>query len=133
MFVLLDFQGANATSMTAISGAFYFLGGIAMNVAGIFELILGNTFPAAVFIVYGAHWCQVAYTYDPAHALAATYAADGVPGALSMAYNSGNAFYDLSMTLVSFVFFLGSLRTNGPFALAIFCLIPLFALLAAGK
>lgn len=49
-----------------------------------------------------------------------------------MPYNSGNAMYNLTMTLISFIFFLGSLRTNAPFSLAIFCLIPLFAMLAAG-
>ncbi|KAK5120730.1 hypothetical protein LTR85_006088 [Meristemomyces frigidus] len=132
MFCLLEFRGANATSLTAISGAFYFLGGIAMNIAGIFELILGNTFPGAVFIVYGSHWCQAGYSSDPAHNLAGAYTAGDVPGALDGAYNSGNAMYNLTMTLISFIFFLGSLRTNAPFSLAIFCLIPLFALLAAG-
>lgn len=30
MFCLLDFKGANDTSLAAVSGAFYFLGGIAM-------------------------------------------------------------------------------------------------------
>lgn len=50
-----------------------------------------------------------------------------------MPYNSGNAMYNLTMCLISFIFFLGSLRTNAPFSLAIFCLIPLFALLAAGE
>lgn len=101
-----------------------------MNLAGIFELIMGNTYPAAIFIIYGSHWCQAGYAFDPAHNLVGAYGADG---ALNMGYNSGSAFYNLSMCLISFVFFIGSLRTNGPFCLAIFCLIPLFALLAAGE
>ncbi|KAK4540377.1 hypothetical protein LTR36_009234 [Oleoguttula mirabilis] len=132
VFCLLEFRGTNPTSLTAISGAYYFIGGIAMNLAGIFELILGNTFPGAVFIVYGCHWCQIAYADDPAHNLVGAYTADGVPGGLNLQYNSGNAMYNVAMTLTSFVFFLGSLRTNAPFSLAIFCLIFLFAFLAAG-
>jgi len=34
---------------------------------------------------------------------------------------------------ICFVFFIGSLRTNVPFALTLFVLIPLFALFAAGQ
>lgn len=37
------------------------------------------------------------------------------------------------MTLISFVFFLGSLRTNAPFSLALFCLIFLFGFIAAAN
>lgn len=131
MFCLLGFRGASPASLTAVSGAFYALGGIAMNVAGIMEWVLGNTFPAAIFIIYGSHWVQAGIAADPVHNFAGVYTADGVPGALSMPYNSGSAFYNLTMMLISFVFFIGSLRTNAPFALALFCLIPLFALLAA--
>ena len=133
MFVLLEWKGASASSLTAISGSMYFLGGIAMNVAAIFELILGNTFPGAVFMIYGSHWVNLGYSNDPLHNIAGSYTAEGVPGALNLPYNSGTAMYDVTMTLISFVFFIGSLRTNAPFALAIFCLIPLFGLLAAGQ
>ncbi|KAK5133513.1 hypothetical protein LTR08_007650 [Meristemomyces frigidus] len=132
VFCLLDFQGANSTSLTAASGAFYYVGGIAMNLAGIFEMIIGNTFPGSVFIVYGCHWAQTGYASDPLHNLSGTYtSAAGVSGLLSQQYNSGNGMYHLSMCFTSFVFFLGSLRTNAPLSMAIFCLVPLFALLAA--
>ncbi|KAK4982851.1 hypothetical protein LTR66_009061 [Elasticomyces elasticus] len=130
MFCLMGWSGADAASTVAVSGAFYFLGGIAMNLAGICEFILGNTFPMAVFIIYGSHWCQAAFSTDPAHNLVGVY---GKEGALSMTYNSGAAFYNVSMCLVSFCFFLGSLRTNIPFAIAIFGLIPLFGLIAAAN
>jgi len=40
---LLDFRGASVNSLTGISGTYYFLGGIAMNLAGIGEFILGNS------------------------------------------------------------------------------------------
>lgn len=101
-----------------------------MNIAGICEFILGNTFPFAVFVIYGSHWCNVAYTMDPAHNLLSAYGT-APTNALSTAYNSGQAFYNIVMMLISFVFFLGSLRTNVPFAVAIFFLIFLFAFFAA--
>jgi len=129
---VMQWRGADSTSLTGVSGSFYFLGGIAMNIAGICEFILGNTYPFAVFVIYGSHWCNVAYTMDPAHNLLSAYGT-GAAAAVSRSYNAGQALYDLTMTLISFVFFLGSLRTNAPFAMAIFCLIFLFAFFAAAE
>jgi len=126
----MQWRGTDSSSLVGFSGAFYFLGGIAMNIAGICEFILGNTFPFAVFVIYGSHWCNVAYTFDPAHNLISAYG-KAPDNAVSMAYNSGQAMYNIVMMLISFVFFLGSLRTNAPFAIAIFFLIFLFAFFAA--
>jgi uncharacterized protein len=39
----LQWRGAGPASFTGISGTYYFLGGIAMNIAGICEFILGNS------------------------------------------------------------------------------------------
>lgn len=133
-FVLLGLRGANTTSLTAISGSFYFFGGLVSIIAGIFELLLRKSFPGTLFIAYGAHWLQTGYQYDPAHGLMRTYAtADDPTGALATAYTSGNAFYNLSMCLMSAVFFVGSLRSNAVLSLALFSLIPLFGLLAGGE
>jgi len=101
-----------------------------MNIAGICEFVLGNTFPFAVFVIYGSHWCNVAYTFDPAHNVLGAYGS-APANAVSTSYNAGQAMYNITMMLISFVFFLGSLRTNAPFAIAIFFLIFLFAFFAA--
>ncbi|RDI83134.1 hypothetical protein Vi05172_g6875 [Venturia inaequalis] len=129
----LQWQGAGPASFTGISGTYYFLGGIAMNIAGICEFILGNTYPFAVFVIYGSHWCNLAYTMDPIQGIIASYTAGKVPGADSIPYTSGQGMYNIVMLLISFCFFLGALRTNVPFALAIFCLMPLFGLFAAAE
>ena len=130
MFCLLQFKGSNSTSLVAVSGSFYFLGGIAMNIAGICEFVLGNTFPFVVFIVYGSHWVNTAYSNDPSHALVSAYGADG---ATSKAWNSGQANYNVVMALVSFIFMLGSFRTNVPFVIVFFTLVFLFGFLAAAN
>lgn len=153
VFCILGWRGAGVASLVEVSGAFYFLGGIAMVIAGICEFILGNSqflllshathsrhgsltvsqgYPFAVFVIYGAHWCQVAYSFDPAHNLNGAYGT-ATTAPFSKPLNGGAAFYDITMMLISCIFFIGSLRTNVPFALAIFCLIPLFALFAAGQ
>lgn len=43
MFCILGWRGASVASLVEVSGAFYFLGGIAMVLAGIAEFILGNS------------------------------------------------------------------------------------------
>lgn len=66
IFILCQFQGAiPPTSLVGLTGDYYFLGGIGMVLAGIAEFILGNTYPFAVFIIFGAHWCSLGYTQDP--------------------------------------------------------------------
>ena len=133
MLCLLQLRGADGTSMTAISGASYF-GGAVMALAGVFELILGNTFIGAVLIAYAVHFAQTAYSADPLHALDKAYVnLDGTLGSLALAYNAGNGMYCLTMSLISLVFFLGSLRTSLPLALLVFCLIPMYAFLAASR
>ncbi|TKA80413.1 hypothetical protein B0A49_01190 [Cryomyces minteri] len=128
MMCLLQWRGTGPASLTGISGSYYFFGGIAMNVAALCEFILGNTFPFALFMIYGVHWINLGYMQDPLHNIAGAY---GAKGAESIGFNAGNGMYNVVMTLISFVFFLGSLRTNAPFCLAVFCLIFLFAFLAA--
>jgi succinate-acetate transporter protein len=60
-----------------------------MNIAGIAEFILGNSFPMAVFITYGCHRVYQGYLQDPSHGIVSSYTANGVPGALAQGYNAG--------------------------------------------
>jgi uncharacterized protein len=128
VFCLLQFQGSGPTSLTSVSGSYYFFGGIAMSIAGICEFILGNTFPFVVFLIYGAHWVNLGYGSDPTHGIVASY---GTEGALAQAYNAGQGNYSVVMALVTFIFLCGSLRTNVPFVIVFFCLVFLFSFIAA--
>ncbi|KAE9363559.1 GPR1/FUN34/YaaH-class plasma membrane protein-like protein [Stipitochalara longipes BDJ] len=132
IFCLLQFQGSTPSSLASVSGTFYFLGGIAMNVAGIAEFILGNSFPMAVFMIFGCHWVNIGYLNDPVHGIVSSYAAGGEPGALAQLYNAGQGNYNVVMTLVTFIFLLGSLRINIPFVIVFFTLIFVFSFFAAG-
>ncbi|KAK5939699.1 hypothetical protein PMZ80_008079 [Knufia obscura] len=132
MFCLLEFQGASSTSLAGITGTWYFYGGMAMVIAGICEFILGNTYPFTVFTIFGIHWVSIAYTNDPTHPLANAYGADGA-GAAALAFTGGQVAYNVCLCLVSFIFLLGSLRTNVPFVIVFFTLVFLFAFFAAGQ
>ena len=101
-----------------------------MNLAGIVELVRGNGFLAAGYLAYGCFWCELGWFADPLQNLVGTYAADG--GAAAKPYDSGEAMFFLAMALTSFVLWLGTLKANPALCLAVFCLIPLFALFTAG-
>lgn len=130
IFTLCGFQSAVAPqTLIGLSGDYYFFGCIAMVLAGVAEFVLGNTFPMAVFIIYGAHWGSLAYTQDPIHDTTSPFSELG--GATGAAYNSSQGFHNVSMALASFVFFLGTFRVNAFFTLTFLGLIFLFSFIAA--
>jgi uncharacterized protein len=97
IFILIGWQGAVApTSLVGLSGDYYFLGSIGMVLAGLAEFVLGNTFPFAVFTIYGVHWGSLAYTQDPIHRTISAFegSAGGAGGA---EYNSSQGFHNLTM------------------------------------
>jgi succinate-acetate transporter protein len=122
--------------VVSICPSFYFFGGIAMNIAGIAEFILGNTFPFVAFVIYGTHWVVVAYTSDPRNTIITSYnnATDQLPqlpGMLSHDFNAGQGNYNLVMAIVSFVFLCGAIRTNIPFVILFVTLVLLFSFVSA--
>ena len=66
-----------------------------MTIAGIAEFVLGNSFPFAVFIIYGLHWGSLAYTQDPIHQTLSGFTQAG--GALGSAYNASQGFHNVTM------------------------------------
>ncbi|KAF2997954.1 hypothetical protein E8E13_005998 [Curvularia kusanoi] len=130
ILILCGFQGAVAPqSLIGLSGDYYFFGCIAMVFAGIAEFVLGNTFPMAVFLIYGAHWGSLAYVQDPSHQTTLGFAEVG--GATGVPYNASQGFHNVSMAIASFVFFLGTFRVNAFFTATFFGLIMLFSFIAA--
>ena len=99
-----------------------------MTLAGIAEFFLGNTFPFVAFVVFGGHWFTQGYASDPEHNIPAQYES----GALNQAYNAGQGNYFVVLALTSFVFLLGSVRTNMPFVVVFFGLMMVFCFIAAG-
>lgn len=86
-------------------------------------------FPFAVFVIYGCHWCSLAYVQDPIHQQLSAFTEAG--GATGIAYNSSQGFHNVTMALVSFVFFVATFRVNVLFTLTFLGLIFLFSFIAA--
>ncbi|KNG50748.1 glycoside hydrolase family 3 protein [Stemphylium lycopersici] len=130
ILILCGFQGAvPPQSLVGIGADYYFFGALAMNLAGVAEFILGNTFPMAIFIVYGSHWGSLAYQQDPIHRTTDAFSELG--GQYGAAYNASQGFHNVSMVLASFVFLIGTIRVNFLFTLTFFGLVMLFAFIAA--
>ena len=66
---LMGWRGATTNSLLALIGSFYFMGGMALYVAGILEFIIGNTFPALVFTSFGSFWLTLGGFLDPRFAV----------------------------------------------------------------
>lgn len=85
-------------------------------IAGILEFFLGNTFPFIVFMGYGAHFLTYAATFQPFYGAVSLYTTDGSQ-TQTPAFLSSFAFYAIFMAVLSFVFLVCSLRTNGIFVM----------------
>lgn len=59
------------------------------------SVILGNTFPFAVFIIYGTHWGSLAFQQDPTHGIASSFENYGGPNGAP--YNSSQSFHNITM------------------------------------
>ncbi len=98
------------TNFLALAVAF---GGLAQLLAGMWEFRAGNTLGATAFTSYGAFWLSFAY------------------GVVTKTLGgAGLSYYLLAWAILTFVFLLGSLRTNGVLMAVFFFLTLTFLALA---
>jgi hypothetical protein len=114
ILTLCQFSGALPPyTLVGLTADYYFFGALAMVLAGIGEFILGNStlhhlphdtycetntctaFPFVVFIIYGTHWCSLAYNQDPMTQITSAFTAEG--GATGAPYNSSQMFHNITM------------------------------------
>jgi len=99
-------------------------------ISGALEFLLGNTFPSVVFFGYGAHFINFAATFPPFYSAVSLYTTDGSQ-TQKPAFLASFAFYALFMGVLSFVFLICSLRTNGIFVMVFIGATSGFSLTAA--
>ncbi|KAF2858418.1 hypothetical protein K470DRAFT_259834 [Piedraia hortae CBS 480.64] len=129
---LLQIDGALPPyTLIGITGDYYFIGGICMILSGLCEFILGNSFPFAVFVAFGAHWCSLAYTQDPIHLTTEPFTDLGGP--LGSAYQSSQGFHNVSMAILCFMIFIGAFRVNAIFVIFFFCIMMMFIFIATAN
>ncbi|OQV07602.1 hypothetical protein CLAIMM_12009 [Cladophialophora immunda] len=131
--VLLGWRGAGAFGAANVASYIY-LGGVIEILGGVGEWILGNTFPAIVFLAFGGFWITFGCTLVPSYGAYAAYSKDlsnPAEGLSEPAFFATFGFFLVAMTLLVTVFCIASLRTNVVFFTIFLTLIPCFACLSA--
>lgn len=101
-------------------------GGLVQLIAGVEEWACGNTFGATAFSSYGGFWFSFAALYIPQFGIADAYTVEGE-------FASAVGIYLISWGLVTFLFFIASLRSSIALVSLFGFLDITFWLLAAGE
>lgn len=105
-----------------------------MILGGIFEFILGNTFPFVVFSSFGAFWLTFAATLQPSYYAYGLYAPEGAAspseGLTTVGFQSSFSFFLVFVAVMCFIYLICSLRTNIVFVTIFFTLVLGFTLLS---
>ncbi|KAJ7681924.1 hypothetical protein DFH06DRAFT_284327 [Mycena polygramma] len=125
--ILATWDGTAPTSLTSIIGDFYFIGGLGMTIGGVFEWVMGNTFPFVVFSTFGGFWFSLGVLFDPTKGVAASFPS----GANDPAFNHGVQFYFTFWAVLCILYLVASLRTNVVFVWVFATLVFTFSFLAA--
>ncbi|KAI0055325.1 Gpr1 family protein [Artomyces pyxidatus] len=124
---LFNVQARHITTPNLVVGMALFCGGLAQLLAGMWEFAVGNTFGATAFSSYGAFWLSFATIFIPDSGIGAAYAAAG-----GNQEDDAIAIFLTSWMIVTFLFFLASLRKNVGLSALFFFLTLTFMLLAVG-
>ncbi|CAK4034247.1 related to GPR1 and Fun34p [Lecanosticta acicola] len=132
---LMNWRGTRPGNGAADIPVYLFFGGILLNVAGVMEWILGNTYISVVFMSYGCFCLSYGGVLQPFYGAYAAYAPDPVnapqEGAMQPGFLNSFAFFLLFMGLLSLVFLVCSIRTNLVFFLILSPLPAAFSCIAA--
>ncbi|KAG1750531.1 GPR1/FUN34/yaaH family-domain-containing protein [Suillus paluster] len=102
-------KSVGSPNLVMVLATFYC--GITLTLVGMWEMFLGNTFSATLFTTYGGFNFSYGAIFLPQVGIAAAYTVDGVVG---QGYFNAIGIYLAVWTLVTFLFFLGTLRTTIP-------------------
>ncbi|KAI5363643.1 Putative acetate transporter GPR1/FUN34/SatP family [Septoria linicola] len=131
---LMEWRGAEG-SRTANNANVIFYGGVLMWIAGLFEFLLGNTFPFLVFTAFGSFYASYGATLIPWFATYASFSEDpygaSLDGLSNAGFNASYGHYWAAFTILMFFFFLCSLRTNVVFVIIFATIFPAVACLTA--
>ncbi|CAK4030931.1 related to GPR1 and Fun34p [Lecanosticta acicola] len=149
---LMEWRGSGGLGASDNAQVIFF-GGVLMWIGGFLEFLLGNTFPFLVFMSFGSFYCSYGTTLVSAFDSFAHFSPDPendpFAGLKSPEFNASYAdplnssfegLFWVSFTVLMFVFFVCTFRTNIIYVLLFACITPgcgciagAFLNLAAGK
>jgi hypothetical protein len=127
--LILSLYNVNARGIdtpNVVVGMALFCGGLAQLLAGMWEFATGNTFGATAFTSYGAFWLSFAALLIPGSGIGEAYAASANPAQIVPAI----AIYLITWAVVTFLFFIATLRKSIGLSVLFFCLTITFVLLS---
>uniref|UniRef100_A0A8H7KCH5 Protein alcS n=1 Tax=Bionectria ochroleuca TaxID=29856 RepID=A0A8H7KCH5_BIOOC len=130
---LMGWRGARDFGVAQIS-VYFFMGGLLMFLSGIFEWVLGNSFPATVFCSFGGFWFSFGGILNPSFGAYSFYATDPqkpTTGLANAKFNASLGFWLVVMGVLAFVYLICALRTNIVFVTIFLSLLPAFSMLTA--
>jgi succinate-acetate transporter protein len=122
---LYNAHARHITTPNVVVGMALFYGGLAQFLAGMWEFATGNTFGATAFTSYGAFWLSFATIFIPNSGIGDAYAA-----APAGQEDDALGIYLLAWMIVTFLFFIGSLRKSIGLSALFFFLTLTFMVLA---
>jgi succinate-acetate transporter protein len=125
---LYNVHARHVETPNVVIGMALFYGGLAQLLAGMWEFATGNTFGATAFSSYGGFWLSFATLFIPDSGIAAAYAT-GPAGQ----EHDALGIYLLSWMVVTFLFFIGSLRKSIGLTALFFFLTLTFMVLAISE
>ncbi|KAI0160749.1 hypothetical protein GGR57DRAFT_456233 [Xylariaceae sp. FL1272] len=128
---LMGWRGAGGSGAASIP-FFIFFGGLLLFIGGLFELLLGNTFPSVVFFTFAAFYFAYACVLLPQFNAYALYAPPGEAAAAGLetqGFNASFGFITLSMGILCLIFLVCAFRTNIVFVIIFLGLMLTFALI----
>ncbi|BGP55579.1 hypothetical protein JCM8202_004647 [Rhodotorula sphaerocarpa] len=114
---LMGWSGTSTAAAATLVGGMFFVGGVGTLLAGIFEWVLGNTFPSTVFLTFGSFWLSFAFLLQPIQGIESA-----LGGATSVDYNGGIALYLVWWSVLVLIYLIAALRTNVVFVALFACL-----------
>jgi hypothetical protein len=132
MLMFIETKWAEEAVIASVISYAVFYGGFGQMVAGVFELIKGNTFAGTAFFSYGAFWMAFfVLKYITAASKAAALASNAAP-AFGASYAVGQTLVNCLWGVFTFGFFIPTLRKNGCLMTIFGTLFITFFLLAGG-
>ncbi|KAK2467412.1 hypothetical protein APHAL10511_000647 [Amanita phalloides] len=123
---LYNIGARGITAPNVVVGMAVASGGLAQFMAGMWEFPRGNTFAATAFSSYGAFWISYSLILLPGTGIVAAYKDN------TEELESALGIYLMGWFLITFIFFVVTLRKNVAFICLFFCLFTTFLLLGAG-
>ncbi|KAJ5489388.1 hypothetical protein N7539_004278 [Penicillium diatomitis] len=125
--------GGSGGNGGAILPVYIFFGGIVQLFGAVGEWIIGNTFSCALFFTYGTFWIVQGTSMIPWFAVGTNYSPTGnsLEGMQTPEFAATTGLYFATLSVLTFVYLLCSIRTNVCLFLALFLLVITFALFSA--